>query len=186
MAFRYQGPTALASSRYALPTARKPTTQPAPSALAVQPIANNTIATQEQIAASGSAILSSNMAAYNEDAQLALAQNETLKEEVAKHSAALGSSVSSAVTNTRRLLDLLRGSIQKEGGSAASELKTVDSLWDELERLFDAATKAKSALPDFMAKQKENMNLYHNAMLNGTLRDSQDELNLQHKKVNIQ
>ena len=193
MPTQYEGPRALLGSKYASGSpARK--TNLAPNYLTLNPTpapkpANNTaIATKEQIAASEekSGEDSLTMAPYNADAQLAIAQDKALKEEVDKHSASFSKSVSSAVTNTRRLLELIREAVKKDGDSSAAELKAVDDLWNELERLFEAANNAKAAWPSLMGKQKDNMNLYHNSMLNETLRDSQAELDMQHKKVNIQ
>jgi hypothetical protein len=189
---QYEGPRALAGSKYAVASPSHKINF-APNYFTLAPVsapkpANNTaIATKEQIAASqensGDSLA---MAPYNADAQLAIAQDKALKEEIVKHSASFGKSVSSAVTNTRRLLELIRESIKKDGDSSAAELKDVDDLWNELERLFEAANTAKAALPAFMGKQKDNMNLYHDSMLNETIRDTQTELDLQHKKVNIQ
>ena len=44
----------------------------------------------------------------------------------------------------------------------------------------------QAALPQFMEQQKDNMSLYHSSVVNEVIRDSQEELNLQHKKVNLQ
>ncbi|KAF2659829.1 hypothetical protein K491DRAFT_590472 [Lophiostoma macrostomum CBS 122681] len=190
MPSQYEGPRALAVSKYAS-LSRKTTLAPNPftpgPVSTSQPGNSTTIATKEQIAASEKQSDDSLvMAPYNADAQLAMAQDEALEEEIEKHSTSFGKSVSSAVTNTRRLLELLRDSIKKDGESSTAELDTVDDLWHELERLFEAANDAKVALPTLMEKQKSNMALYHNSVLNDTLRDTQAELNLQHKKVNIQ
>lgn len=146
--------------------------------------ASNAIATKEQVAAAAKDVTTHTP--YNADAQLAMAQDEALKDEVEKHSAKFAKSVSSAVSNTRRLLTLIRDSVKEGGDEASASLKSVDTLWQELEQLFEAAQNAKSALPDFLEKQKGNMSLYHNSVINETIRETQDELNLQHKKVNIQ
>lgn len=42
------------------------------------------------------------------------------------------------------------------------------------------------ALPTFLEKQKDNMSLYHTSMVNEAFQETQDELNTQHKKVNLQ
>jgi chromosome segregation ATPase len=170
----YGGPTALAFSKYASPSrSRAPlSTVPAIVSSSTAP-PDNTIATREQIAAShdGSAV---DAATQNPDAQLAAAQGVALKEEVDKHAAKFSRTVSS---------ELIREAVQKEDPST---LKTFDNLWAELEQLFAAAKNAKDALPNFLEKQRNNMALYHSSMMNETFRESQDELDLQHKKVSLQ
>jgi hypothetical protein len=126
------------------------------------------------------------MESHNPDAQLAIARNENLREQVQKHSTEFTRSVSSAVTNTRQLIDRLREALKKDGNPSEADLKAVDALWDELERLFEVAKHTKIALPKFLEKQEENMRLYHRAMMNEMMQDTQQELNLQHKKVDIQ
>jgi hypothetical protein len=143
---------------------------------------NNTIATREQIAASHDESANDDVT-QNSDAQLAVAQGNALKEEVDKHAAKISQTVSSAVINTRRLLELIREAVQKEDPLA---LEPVDDLWTELEQLFAAANGAKDALPKFLEKQRNNMALYHGSMMNETYRESQEELNLQNKKINLQ
>ena len=91
------------------------------------------------------------------------------------------------LTDFLQLLDLLRDSIRKENpASAEADLKTVDGMWTELQRLIEAAQEAKTALPTFLDKQKGNMSLYHASVVNEAFQDTQDELNAQHKKVNLQ
>ena len=179
----YGGPTALAFSKYASPRLRKAqfAFPPAVSSTHSSPT-KNTIATKEQLAASHdeSAL---QMANQNFDAELAVAQGNALKAEVDKHAAKFSRTVSSAVTNTRQLLGLIREAVKKEDASA---LKTVDDLWVELEQLFEAAKGAKNALPEFLEKQRNNMALYHSSVMNETYHDSQEELNIQNKKVNLQ
>jgi hypothetical protein len=148
--------------------------------------ANDTIATKQQIDATKSEVGDAGMSPAALDAQLATAQNVALKEQVDKHSARLSSSISSAIANTRKLLTLLRESVDKDTPSGKSELAAVDGLWEELEHLFNAAKQAQSALPEFLGKQEDNMRLYHNASVNEAMQELQGELNLQHKKVNIQ
>lgn len=111
-------------------------------------------------------------------AELAVEQGAALKKEMEQHTAKFSRAVSSAVENTHQLLILLR--------EATPGAKEVDHLWRELEQLFEAANEAKAALPDFMDKQRDNMSLYHSWMMNETIRETQQELNLQHKKVNTQ
>jgi chromosome segregation ATPase len=180
----YRGAVSLATSIYASPQ-RKAQFQAFPLAISSPAVANGTIATKEQIAASNGGT-STDLSSYNSDAQLAMAQNEALKEQVDKHSASFIKSVSSATNNTRHLLTLVRESIKRDSPTAASELATVDHIWDELERLSEAAKETKNALPIFLEKQKDNMSLYHNSAINETMRESQAELDLQHKKVNLQ
>lgn len=173
----YGGPTALGSSKYASPSSRR--AQIAIFPAAVFSTENTTIATREQIAASHdeSAV---DVAAQNSDAHLAIAQGNALNEEVDKHAAQFSRTVSSAVTNTRRLLELIREAVQKEDPTA---LKSVDDLWTELELLFQAAQGSKEALPTFLEKQRNNMALYHASAMNETYRESQEELNMQNKKA---
>jgi hypothetical protein len=165
----YRGPVALGASRYAIPK-----------------LFNNLLATKEQIAATAKANASSatDMAPYNADAELAKAQHATLKKEVDQHAASFHKSVSAAMVSTRQILHLIRDAVKKESGEVA--LGPVEQMWEELEALFAAAKDAEAALPKFMEKQKENMSLYHSSMMNETIKDTQEELNLQHKKVNIQ
>jgi hypothetical protein len=176
----YRGPVALGASRYAIPKLFG--SSPAASASAK----NNLLATKEQIAATAKANASSatDMAPYNADAELAKAQHAALKKEVDQHAASFHKSVSTAMVSTRQILHLIRDAVKKESGEAA--LGPVEQMWEELEALFAAANDAEAALPKFMEKQKENMSLYHSSMMNETIKDTQEELNLQHKKVNIQ
>jgi hypothetical protein len=177
----YGGPTALAHSKHASPSMRQAqlATFPAAVSSTKNAPANNTIATREQIAATHeeSAV---DVARHNSDAQLAIAQGNALKEEVDHHAAHFSRTISSAVTNTRRLLELIREAVQKEDPTA---LKSVDNLWTELEQLFKASQGTKEALPNFLEKQRNNMALYHASVMNETYRDSQDELNIQYRKV---
>ncbi|KAF2867693.1 hypothetical protein BDV95DRAFT_502337 [Massariosphaeria phaeospora] len=179
----YRGPVSLGASKYASPNHASPQRRFAAFPSAASPVAksNNAIATKEQIDAA--AKVDSDR---NSDAQLAIAQNEALTEAVEKHSAEFSKTVSSAVENTRQLLNLIRESYEREGTPNHPNLKIVEKLWAELEVLFEAAKKAKAALPAFLDKQKDNMDLFHDSMLNETIRDSQEELNLQNKKVNLQ
>lgn len=109
-------------------------------------------------------------------AELAVDQAVKLKQAVEDHTASFSKAVASAVENTRELLRLLRESTPSS--------KLTDSLWQELEKLFKAANTAKSALPEFMENQRNNMSLYHSSMMTETIQETQAELNLQHKKVN--
>jgi chromosome segregation ATPase len=82
---------------------------------------------------------------------------------------------------------LLRDSIRKESpASADTDLKAVNSLWSELEKLYEAAQEAKTALPTFLERQKDNMSLYHNSVVNEGFQETHEELAAQQKKVNIQ
>jgi DNA repair exonuclease SbcCD ATPase subunit len=179
----YGGPTSLAFSKYASPSMSRALLVTVPAAVSSSiALPNNSIATREQIAASRDES-AADAATHNSDAQLAAAQGTALKKEVDKYAAKFSQTLSSAITNTRRLLELIREAVRKEDPSA---LKAVDSLWVELEQLFAAATNTKDALPNFLEKQRNNMALYHSSMMNETYRESQDELNLQHKKVHLQ
>jgi DNA repair exonuclease SbcCD ATPase subunit len=179
----YGGPASLAYSRYASSTMRKAQPLSVPPAVSSTDVpSNSAIATKQQIAASLDESLM-DLVTHNSDAQLAVAQGNALEEEVEKHTARFSRTVSSTVTTTRRLLELIRGAVQKADVSA---LKTVDELWTELEQLFEAANGTKEALPEFLEKQRNNMALYHASTMNETYRDSQAELNMQYKKVNLQ
>lgn len=179
---QYGGPTALGFSKYASSSTRN--RQPSfPSAVSSTPTASakNTIATKEQIAASHEESVPE--ISHNSGAELAIAQANALKDEVEIHAAKFSSTVSSAVSSTRDLLQLIREALKEDDTTA---LKTVDDLWAELELLFEAAKGTKDALPDFLEKQRNNMSLYHGAMMNETYQETQQELNMQHKKVNVQ
>ncbi|KAJ4401454.1 hypothetical protein N0V91_007888 [Didymella pomorum] len=175
MSHVYEGPKGLAMSRYASPALRN-------AQLAVMSAAapseragtdhTTTIATKEQLA------VMEPIEATPPAAELAVEQGAALKKEVEQHTAKFSRAVSSAVENTRQLLNLLH-----EATPGAEE---VDNLWQELEQLFNAANEAKAALPEFMEKQRDNMSLYHSSMMNETIRETQQELNLQHKKVKTQ
>jgi hypothetical protein len=184
----YQGPVSLGASMYASLQRNTATFPSSPAAIPVPSTPNSPIAAKEQVAATASTNEPDLAMAkvLNPDTQLAFAQNVALKEDVAKHIAQFGKSVRTAVENTHRLLNLIRDSIKQDDPAAAVKLQTVDNLWAELEYLFKAADNAKIALPEFLVKHEENMGLYHASMLNETIQNSQAELNLQHKKVNIQ
>ena len=172
----YSGPLSLGHSKYADPQRRKAALAASASVAAVV-TADTAMATKEQIAALKTGHAALNVAQHNADAQLAISQGNALKEEVAKHAKKISRTVSSTVTNTRRLLELIR-----EASPDATN-PTIDDLWDELEQLFAAANEAKEALPEFLEKQRDNMSLYHSSMVNEAIKDTQDELNIQHKKV---
>ncbi|CAO2651834.1 Nn.00g001170.m01.CDS01 [Neocucurbitaria sp. VM-36] len=184
----YTGPAALAQSKYASPAQRNatlavfPSAAPSPTKSAVSPSTDTTIATRQQIATANNN-LSLDTPPRNANTELAITQGNTLKEEVDRHAAKVAMTLSSAMSNTRQLLELIRDSMRKEN---AAELQTVEHLWTQLEQLFAAANEAKIALPEFLEKQRNNMSLYHASKLNETIRETQEELNIQHKKVNIQ
>lgn len=170
----YAGPTALGSSRYASPAKRTAQLAAASAFPITAPSApDTTIATKQQIAAAKVVPEMTPPAA-----DLAVQQGSVLRKHVEEHTAKFNRAVSNAVVNTRQLLMLLR--------EATPGSEVVEKLWEELEQLFEAASKAKAALPVFMEKQRDNMSLYHSSMMNETIRETQDELNLQHKKVNTQ
>jgi DNA repair exonuclease SbcCD ATPase subunit len=125
-------------------------------------------------------MVASNVSVQGVNAQLAIELSSTLKKEVDNYAAKYSSTVSSAVANARQLLGLIRKSM------SAADLQAVDQMWTELEQLFAAVNDAKTALPVFLEKQKNNMSLYHASLLNEAIRENQEELNLQHKKVNLQ
>ncbi|KAF3047038.1 hypothetical protein E8E12_010685 [Didymella heteroderae] len=171
----YEGPKGLGYSQYASPALRKVQLAVAsaatPSGSADTDYAT-TIATKEQLAVMGP------FAATLPAADLAVEQGAALKKEVEQHTAKFSRAMSSAVENTRQLLNLLR--------EATPGAKEIDHLWQELEQLFEAANDAKTALPEFIEKQRDNMSLYHSSMMNEIIRETQQELNLQYKKANTQ
>jgi hypothetical protein len=175
---QYQGPTLLATSKYATPQQRRAAALAAASASSSPAPADNVIATKEQVAAANKASqLALDAAEHNADAQLAIDLGHDTRDEVEKHTAKLSRTLSSTVANTHRLLELIRESMPDANDSP------VDQLWAELEQLFAAANDAKTALPTFLEKQRNNMSLYHNSMVNEVIRDSREELNIAHKKV---
>lgn len=142
---------------------------------------DTTIATKQQIAAAESTREVAQVVSFEMTppaAELAMEQGNALKNQVEEHTMKFSRAVSSAMTNTRQLLTLLRES------TPGSEV--VDNLWLELEQLFEVANTAKAVLPEFMKKQRDNTSLYHSSMMNEIIRETQQELNLQHKKVNTQ
>lgn len=175
----YAGANALGLSRYASLQQHKVALETIPPAVSSQ---DSVIATKEQIAAARNNNENGNVL-HNANVQLAVTQGHALKADVEKHAAKLSRTVSAVVANTRKLLALLRESLQKNG---VTDTETIDSLWAELEQLIAAAGDAKAAIPAFMEKQRNNMGLYHASMLNETIRDTQEEVNIQQKKVRIQ
>lgn len=180
----YPGPMGLGRSIHATPTQEKAVLAVIPAAVSsdMGEVIDRTIATKDQIAATTS---SSDFAlvTQNADAELAVAQGNSLKKEVDKHAAKLTRTMSSTMTNMRRLLELIRESLQ---GNNVADMKTLEELWAELEQLFAAANEAKLALPAFLQKQSNNMSLYHASMMNEMIRDTQQEVEIQYKKVNVQ
>lgn len=161
-------------SKYASPAKRKDPLAVAPAIPhTASSTPDTTIATKEQ-----HAVTKTVSEATPPAAELAVEQGAVLKKEVEQHTAKFSGAVSSAVMNTRQLLLHLR--------EASPGADAVDHLWQELEQLFKAANEARIALPQFMEKQRDNMSLYHSSMMNDTIRETQQELNLQHKKVNTQ
>lgn len=174
----YAGANALGLSRYANPQHKVALESMVPAASSHDSV----IATKEQIAAACGAN-PSGKASPDATTQLAIAQEHALKAEVEKHAAKLSRTVSAVVVNTRKLLALLHESLQKEG---VADTKPIDGLWAELEQLVAAAGDAKAAMPVFLEKQRNNMGLYHSSMLNETIRDTQEEVDIQQKKIRIQ
>jgi predicted nucleic acid-binding Zn-ribbon protein len=171
----YGGPASLAYSRFA--TQQRLPLPSLPSLIAGTSTPN-IIATKEQIAATNA----DEMAPPSSDVELAYAEGMALKDDIEKHSLQFTRTVSSTVTNTHRLLELIRENNKDDDSS----LQTVDELWADLERLFEAAKGATDALPSFLEKQRNNMALYHSSQMNETYLEAQQELNMQHKKVNLQ
>ncbi|KAJ4332930.1 hypothetical protein N0V95_009542 [Ascochyta clinopodiicola] len=169
----YDGPKSLSFSKYASPVRKAQLAAASAVPINAMSSSETTIATKQQIAAAEVAEDRTPAAA-----ELAVQQGAVLKNQVEDHTAKFTRAVSSAVTNTRQLLALLRKSVP---GS-----EEVDDLWKELEQLFETANDAKDALPIFLEKQRDNMSLYHSSMMNETICETQQELKLQHKKVNTQ
>lgn len=180
----YSGPHALTHSKYANPSMRKASASHMTSqGLSAIPLTTSTvIATEDQVTATESST-DLEKTPTNSDAELAWARGKTLKEEVEQHSATFAGILSNVVVNTRRMLELIRKSMLEDGLQSTTAL---DDLWLELEQLFAAANDAKTALPHFLEKQRNNMSLYHNSRLNETIKDSQKAINIQHKKIQIQ
>ena len=176
----YSGPKALGYSKYAPQSMKFPFVAPfaSSSTASTSPTADNVIATKEQIAASNTnSQVADDIAQHNPDVELALAQDTIFRKEVEQHEAKLSSTISDKVVNTRRLLELMRKACPEATNA------TVDALWVELEDLFAAANRSKTALAGFLEKQRDNLGLYHASMMNETIRETQDELNIAHKKV---
>jgi hypothetical protein len=131
-------------------------------------------------------VKSVNDAAPNPDAELAIAQGKLLKEEVLSQSSSFSKAVSSAVTNTHRLVSLLRESVKGGDSSSAAEKKLLDDLWTELDRLFRVSKDAQAAWPKLMEKQNENARLYHGSMAHAAMKENELDLQIQHRKVDIQ
>ncbi|ENI09207.1 hypothetical protein COCC4DRAFT_56729 [Bipolaris maydis ATCC 48331] len=162
----YSGPMALENSKYATPLHKKSssfTSTPFLSPVAT-PKSSGTTAIEQ----------------HNSDVQLAIAHGNSLYDEVNQHAAKLSTVISSTIANTRHLLNLIREA------SPETSSATTEALWSELEKLYTAMNDAKAALPKFLDKQRNNISLYHTAMMNQMIQDTQNELNIQHKKVNIQ
>jgi hypothetical protein len=180
----YSGPHALGFSRYASPSPAR--VAPVPSlAVATSPTpaaAGSVIATKQQIAATNNhADLGT--ASSSPSAELAVARGNALKVEVDEHTAKFSRNVSNAMAITHRLLHLIHESMQKEN---VKDVHILDELLAELDQLFAAIHDNKAAMPAFLEKQRNNMSLYHASMMNEIMRETQEELNIQHKKVNIQ
>lgn len=165
----------LENSRYANPGSNKVSL--AGSSVPCSPRVETAIATSEQIAASYARLTSQDHYQHNADTQLAIAHANALKEEVDKHAARFSTVVSTTVTNTRRLLDLIREA------SSDSTKAAVDTIWQELNELYAAVNDAKAVLPVFLEKQRNNVSLYHAATMTEMIKDTQHELDTQHKKV---
>ena len=180
----YEGPKALGFSKYASDSPAMSKTQLAVASampITAPSTQDTTIATKQQIVAAESTREVAQVVSFEMTppaAELAVEQGNALKNQVEQHTMKFSRAVFSAMTNTRQLLTLLRES------TPGSEV--VDNLWLELEQLFEVANTAKAALPEFMKKQRDNISLYHSSMMNEIIRETQEELNLQHKKVNTQ
>lgn len=100
----YRGPVSLSASKYASPQhGTRAAVFPSAWASPTTPKANGTNGNSTAIVSREQLAMDDAKAKLNSDAQLAMAQNETLKREVEKHSAKVNKSVSSAVANTRQV-----------------------------------------------------------------------------------
>lgn len=179
-AHSYAGPMGLGHSRYATSNQDKalsPGSATSSSSRVASPSAEKETAASHQLTTLDVALTARGPSQRNADAQLALARSSSLKDEVDNHAARVSAVVSTTVENTHRLLQLLRDTCSDKTNAA------VDALWKELNDLYAAVHDAKAALPVFLEKQRNSMGLYHAAMLNEMIQDTQDELTMQHKKV---
>jgi chromosome segregation ATPase len=79
---------------------------------------------------------------------------------------------------------LIREAVAKE--SSASSLDALNTLWQELEQIYSVLQDAKEALPAFVDKQKENLELFTNVMVTEASQASREQLMAQHKKLDLQ
>lgn len=173
----YTGANALGLSRYASPQHSVASEASLPAIASHDSI----VATTEQIA-TACHTNDNGKAPCNTAAKLTIAKEYALKPEVDSHVARLSSTVSTTVANTRKLLTLVRASLQKD---SVTDTKAIDGLWAELEQLVEAASDVKAAMPVSLGKQGNHMSLYHSSMPDETIRDPQ-EVDIQPKKIHIQ
>lgn len=177
----YKGPMALANSRYASARASlaTPVTAPAIPAFtfAFPPNVGKMITTKEQPAQAQAT------AGGDAGAQLAVTQGNNLNEEVAQYSKHLTTKISGASRATRELLEILRDLVASHDLAA---LELFDKIWMEFVALTSATTDVQKAIPKLLEKQKDNMNLAHALKLNDVIKETEDEVNIQHNKVTIQ
>ncbi|KAF2269859.1 hypothetical protein CC78DRAFT_241580 [Lojkania enalia] len=175
MSSAYRGPRHLLASKYAAPSSK--------TLLSVPPFdetADNVVIAKDQSAAIKAE------RPDNGGIQLAKVQSEILEAGIKQQSSQFERAVNHAVTNTRVLLTMIRGSINKESRTAKADLMAVSKLWNELEQLFEAAKRAQISLPISLEKQKENRHLYHGSMVSGIIKDTQEEADQQHRKISMQ
>ena len=85
-----------------------------------------------------------------------------------------------------QLLDMIRSSILKQcPDTADASLRTVGSIWTELETLCDVAQKAKDVVPRFMEKGREHTRLIVAAKVQETHDDYEQEPKRNDKQTEI-
>ncbi|USP78185.1 hypothetical protein yc1106_05459 [Curvularia clavata] len=170
----YAGPMSLENSKHATPITKK-------ASLVSSMASQSMIASPRTETALTTNCPTTQMTSQrNSDTQLAISHGMALKEEVDKHATRFSVAASTAVTNTRRLLELIREALPDSTRAHA------DAMSKELEQLYVAVNDAKAALPIFLEKQRNNISLYHTSMMNRMVQDTQHELNIQHNKTNLQ
>lgn len=85
-----------------------------------------------------------------------------------------------------QILNLISDAIKQERPDMTTlSLKAVDDLQQELDKLFEATSKAQGALPYFLEKQKENATLVAGAKIQEAHQGIQQELHLKDQKIKL-
>ncbi|KAF1972501.1 hypothetical protein BU23DRAFT_599585 [Bimuria novae-zelandiae CBS 107.79] len=181
----YHGPINMSESRFAAPHTRRQAKSLSASNpdIKSQKDAERTIATREQIDAAAAKAAER---AQSDGLELAQAQTMAIQEEVAQHTSEVERTISKMNSTIRQNLVLIREAIEKEcPETAAASLQIVDTLWNDLEKLFAAARDAKEATPRFLKKQKQNIGLIVATKVLEVHEDVQQEMNCKDKKFNL-